>query len=84
MNHQVKNSLAIVSSMLHLQARDVGNAELTGHLQEASHRVAAIARAHDQQLPVWTRMPRCGSHRETVREQMPNDAAAKKRFHRTR
>jgi hypothetical protein len=30
------------------------------------------------QLPVWTRMPRCGSHRETVREQMPNDAAAKK------
>jgi two-component sensor histidine kinase len=48
MNHRVKNSLAIVSSMLHLQARDVGNAELTGHLQEASHRVAAIARAHDQ------------------------------------
>jgi two-component sensor histidine kinase len=48
MDHRVKNSLAIVSSMLHLQARDVGNAELTGHLQEASHRVAAIARAHDQ------------------------------------
>ena len=47
-NHRVKNSLAIVSSMLHLQARDVGNAELTGHLQEASQRVAAIARAHDQ------------------------------------
>ena len=47
-NHRVKNSLAIVSSMLHLQARDVGNADLTGHLQEASHRVAAIARAHDQ------------------------------------
>jgi two-component sensor histidine kinase len=48
MNHRVKNSLAIVSSMLHLQARDVGNAELTGHLQEASQRVAAVARAHDQ------------------------------------
>ena len=47
-NHRVKNSLAIVSSMLHLQARDVGNVDLTGHLQEASHRVAAIARAHDQ------------------------------------
>ena len=38
MNHRVKNSLAIVSSMLHLQARDVGDAELAGHLQEASHR----------------------------------------------
>ena len=48
MNHRVKNSLAIVSSMLHLQARDVGDAELAGHLQEASHRVAAVARAHDQ------------------------------------
>ena len=47
-NHRVKNSLAIVSSMLHLQARDVGDAELAGHLQEASHRVAAVARAHDQ------------------------------------
>jgi two-component sensor histidine kinase len=48
MSHRVKNSLAIVASMLHLQARDVDNAELTGHLDEASHRVSAVARAHDQ------------------------------------
>ena len=48
MNHRVKNSLAIVSSMLNLQSRDVGDAELTSQLSEASHRVAAIAKAHDQ------------------------------------
>jgi two-component sensor histidine kinase len=48
MNHRVKNSLTIVASMLHLQASDVGDADLTSHLDEASHRVAAIARAHDQ------------------------------------
>jgi two-component sensor histidine kinase len=47
-NHRVKNSLAIVASMLHLQARAVGDAGLTVHLEEASHRVAAVARAHDQ------------------------------------
>ena len=48
MSHRVKNSLSIVSSMLHLQSRDVGDAVLTSHLTEASYRVAAIAKAHDQ------------------------------------
>ena len=48
MNHRVKNSLAIVASMLRLQASDVEDASLTRHLDEASHRVAAVARAHDQ------------------------------------
>ncbi len=47
-NHRVKNSLSIVASMLSLQARDVDNKELTMHLTEASSRVTAIARAHDQ------------------------------------
>ncbi len=47
-NHRVKNSLSIVASMLNLQGRDVDNKELTGHLNEASARVTAIARAHDQ------------------------------------
>ncbi len=47
-NHRVKNSLAIVSSMLNLQAREISNSELTGHLSEAANRVAAIGRAHDQ------------------------------------
>lgn len=48
MNHRVKNSLAIVASMLHLQASAVGDPNLGPHLTEASHRVRAIARVHDQ------------------------------------
>jgi len=47
-NHRVKNSLAMVSSMLNLQARDIANPELTVHLSEAAHRIAAIGKAHDQ------------------------------------
>lgn len=47
-NHRVKNSLSIVSSMLNLQARDIANPELTAHLAEAAQRVAAIGKAHDQ------------------------------------
>ena len=48
MNHRVKNSLQIVASMLNLQSREVANAELTEHLNEASYRVAAVAKAHEQ------------------------------------
>ena len=48
MNHRVKNSLSIVSSMLNLQSRDVADANLSMHLNEASFRVLAIAKAHDQ------------------------------------
>ena len=52
--------------MLHLQARDVDNADLTGHLQRglASDR-AAIARAHDQSLPRFR--PRAHGHRPVYR-----------------
>ena len=48
MSHRVKNSLTIVSSMLQLQASAVGDPALTGYLEEAAHRVSAVARAHDQ------------------------------------
>lgn len=48
MGHRVKNSLMIVTSMLQLQARDVGDPTLTLHLEEAARRVSAVARAHDQ------------------------------------
>ena len=48
MNHRVKNSLMIVASMLQLQAGDIDDENLTQHLNDASRRVAAIARAHDQ------------------------------------
>ena len=47
-NHRVKNSLSIVSTMLNLQARDIANPELTAHLNDASFRIAAIGKAHDQ------------------------------------
>jgi two-component sensor histidine kinase len=46
--HRVKNSLAIVASMLRLQASEVGDAELTRHLEEASYRISAVAKAHER------------------------------------
>jgi two-component sensor histidine kinase len=48
MNHRVKNSLSIVASMLRLQATAADDPALTRHLEDASHRVLAVARAHDQ------------------------------------
>lgn len=48
MNHRVKNNLALVASMLNLQARDNGNPELTVQLNEAANRVAAIGKFYDQ------------------------------------
>jgi len=48
MNHRVKNSLMIVSSMLHLQASEIGDEVLTQHLNEAAQRVMAVGKAHDQ------------------------------------
>lgn len=48
MNHRVKNSLAIVTGMLRLQAGADDSPELTRRLEEASARIAAIARAHDR------------------------------------
>jgi len=48
MNHRVKNSLAIVSSMLHLQAREGGSPEITQKFEEAARRVSAVGRAHER------------------------------------
>jgi two-component sensor histidine kinase len=48
MNHRVKNSLTIVASLLHMQARGVESPETTSQLEEASQRVTAIARAHER------------------------------------
>jgi len=48
MNHRVKNSLTIVGSMLRLQAQDSDDERVSELLNEASHRVDAIAKAHDQ------------------------------------
>jgi two-component sensor histidine kinase len=46
--HRVKNGLAIVASMLKLQASEVNDPVLTPHLEEAAHRVSAVAKAHER------------------------------------
>jgi GAF domain-containing protein len=48
MNHRIKNSLTIIVSLFRLQAKAIGNPELTEGLEEAAHRVKAIARAHER------------------------------------
>ena len=47
-NHRVKNSLQVVSSMLHLQASAVGDQELSDRLNEASTRISAVGRAYER------------------------------------
>ena len=47
-NHRVKNSLQVVSSMLHLQASAVGDPALGDRLNEASTRISAVGRAYER------------------------------------
>lgn len=47
-NHRVKNSLQVVSSMLHLQANAVNDPDLSERLNEASTRISAVGRAYDR------------------------------------
>ena len=47
MNHRVKNSLAIVASLLQMQGRS-GNGETADQFEETARRVNAIARAHER------------------------------------
>src|SRR6185437_3049247 len=44
MNHRVKNSLALVASMLRLQAREDADPSFTERVEDATLRVGAIAR----------------------------------------
>jgi two-component sensor histidine kinase len=45
--HRVKNSLAVVASMLKLQANEVNDPMLTSRLEEAASRVSAVAKVHE-------------------------------------
>lgn len=45
-SHRTKNSLALVSSLLHLQAKDAGE-DVAGALREAAARIRTISAAHD-------------------------------------
>lgn len=47
-NHRVKNSLQVVSSMLQLQANAVDDPTLSERLMEASTRILAVGRAYDR------------------------------------
>jgi two-component sensor histidine kinase len=47
-NHRVKNSLQIVTGMLHLQAGAVNDAKLSAHLAEASTRISAVGHAYER------------------------------------
>ena len=47
-NHRVKNSLQVVSGMLHLQANAAGDSEAKERLNEASSRISTIGRAYDR------------------------------------
>src|SRR4029077_9283051 len=47
-SHRVKNSLQIVSSMLHLHASTADNGGLAAQLAEASSRVSAVGRAYER------------------------------------
>jgi two-component sensor histidine kinase len=45
--HRVKNSLAVVASMLKLQASEAGDPTLTSQLEDAASRVSAVAKVHE-------------------------------------
>ena len=47
MNHRVKNSLAIVGSLIQMQGRS-GSSETAYQFEETARRVSAIARAHER------------------------------------
>lgn len=47
-NHRVKNSLQVVSSMLQLQAAAVEDDNVRAQLEDASNRVATVGRAYDR------------------------------------
>jgi PAS domain S-box-containing protein len=45
-NHRVKNSLQLVSSLVRLQARRIGDAKIRRQLEDATGRIATIAQIH--------------------------------------
>jgi two-component sensor histidine kinase len=47
-NHRVKNSLQVISSMLYLQANAAGDPALSERLNEASARISTVGRAYER------------------------------------
>jgi PAS domain S-box-containing protein len=48
MNHRVKNNFQMVASVLNIQARRSGNAEVRAHLTTAQQRIQLLAKLHDR------------------------------------
>jgi len=51
-NHRVQNSLQLVNSMLHLQARQLPDPGVKAHFEEASRRIMAVSTVHQR---LWRR-----------------------------
>ena len=69
-NHRVKNSLQLISSMLHLQAGAVGDPDLTERLNEASTRILAVGRAYERLAynPDYEKIDLVAYLREVIRD----------------
>jgi two-component sensor histidine kinase len=46
-HHRVKNNLQVITSLLNMQARQIENAEMLSHFEEARNRVFSIAAIHE-------------------------------------
>lgn len=47
-NHRVQNSLQLVNSMLHIQARQITDTAMKAHFDEASRRILAVSSVHQR------------------------------------
>jgi two-component sensor histidine kinase len=81
-NHRVKNSLQVVSSMLHLQATSAGDPALSERLMEASTRVSAVGRAYNRLAynADYENIDLIGYLREVVDDLEPSVAPCKIQF----
>jgi two-component sensor histidine kinase len=81
-NHRVKNSLQVVSSMLQLQANAVGNPELSERLNEAASRVNAVGRAYERLAYTvdYEKIDLIEYLRQIVRDLEPTVASSKIQF----